>query len=63
MSAKGLAEVIQRAIEIYALKDKLIAQTYDGAAVMSGSSGGVQTILRQDYRFGTHILFIATCIC
>lgn len=51
LSARGLAEVIRSAIEIYTLKDKLIAQTYDGAAVMSGSEGGVQTILRKHYRY------------
>ena len=26
-------------------------QTYDGATVMSGHIGGVQTLLRQDYPF------------
>ena len=34
MSAKGLGGVIQANIDIFKFKDKLIAQTYDGAAVM-----------------------------
>jgi hypothetical protein len=29
------------------IKKKLIAQTYDGAAVMSGSSNGVQAIVNK----------------
>jgi hypothetical protein len=31
------------------VKAKLIMQTYDGAAVMSGHLNGVQTLMRQDY--------------
>ncbi len=31
--------------------NKLIMQTYDGAAVMSGHIGGVQTLMRQQYPF------------
>ena len=31
--------------------NKLIMQTYDGASVMSGHIGGVQTLMRQQYPF------------
>lgn len=47
MSAKGLTVVIHSAIDMYAFIDKLIAKTYDGAAVMSGCEGGVQTIFKK----------------
>ena len=30
-------------------KEKLIAQAYDGAAVMAGRSGGVQAIVKETY--------------
>lgn len=30
-------------------KNKLVSQTYDGASVMSGSKGGVQTIIKQTH--------------
>ena len=33
------------------LTQKLVMQTYDGATVMSGHVGGVQTILQQDYPY------------
>ena len=33
------------------MQKKLVMQTYDGATVMSGHIGGVQTLLRQDYPF------------
>lgn len=34
---------------------KLIAQTYDGASVMSGTSGGVQTIIKRTYTNASYI--------
>ena len=33
------------------LKYKLIMQTYDGAAIMSGHLTGLQTLIRQDYPY------------
>ena len=33
------------------LKEKLIMQTYDGASVMSGQIGALQTLIRQEYPF------------
>jgi len=33
------------------LKEKLIMQTYDGASVMSGQIGGLQTLICQEYPF------------
>ena len=51
-SAKGLAECIENELDklVGNLHLKLIAQTYDGAYVMSGATGGVQTILREKYK-------------
>ena len=48
-TAPGLASAIQEAIEPLSLREKLIAQTYDGAAVMSGHIRGVQTLIREKY--------------
>lgn len=31
------------------MKEKLVAQTYDGSAVMSGNARGVQTLLKETY--------------
>lgn len=36
-------------------KSKLIAQTYDGAAVMSGSSNGVQAIVKKTYEHAAYL--------
>ena len=33
------------------MKEKLIMQTYDGASVMSGQIGGLQTLIHQEYPF------------
>lgn len=49
--AEGLSKQILEQLKIV-LKDntgKLIAQTYDGAAVMSGARGGVQKIVKETY--------------
>jgi hypothetical protein len=45
----GLANVIKASLESLNLGNKLIAQTYDGAAVMSGSVHGVQALLKERY--------------
>ncbi|CAB4035403.1 zinc finger MYM-type 1-like, partial [Paramuricea clavata] len=52
-TAPALSEVIKNGLNKYSdsLKSKLIMQTYDGAAVMSGHINGLQTLIRQDYPF------------
>lgn len=48
-TAIGLSNAIKQALEPLGLTDELIAQTYDGAAVMSGNVGGVQTLMKENY--------------
>ena len=48
-TAIGLSTAIKHALEPLGLRDKLVAQTYDGAAVMSGSVGGVQILMKESY--------------
>lgn len=51
ISAVGLTKLIIDAIEKYRIDEKkIISQCYDGANVMSGSSGGIQTCLQQHYK-------------
>jgi len=45
-SAKCLAGHIFNILQEYKYENKLIAQTYDGAAVMSGQHNGLQTLVR-----------------
>lgn len=45
----GLSNSIKAVLEPLKLKEKLIAQTYDGAAVMSGNVRGVQTVMKETY--------------
>ncbi|KAL4132165.1 hypothetical protein QTP88_009372 [Uroleucon formosanum] len=45
-SAKCLAEHVFCLLNEYKCIDKLVAQTYDGAAVMSGQHNGLQTLVR-----------------
>lgn len=55
--AKALSSVILTELEKH-LKDnknKLIAQTYDGASVMSGSSNGVQAIIKKTYEHAAYV--------
>ncbi|CAB4034786.1 Hypothetical predicted protein, partial [Paramuricea clavata] len=51
--AATLAGVIKGILDQYTgiTNNKLIMQTYDGASVMSGHIGGVQTLMRQQYPF------------
>lgn len=47
LSAQGISEVIMNVLEIYKVDtEKMLCQCYDGAFVMSGETGGVQTILQ-----------------
>ncbi|XP_060855035.1 zinc finger MYM-type protein 1-like [Metopolophium dirhodum] len=48
-SAKALSEHVFSFISKYACEEKLIAQTYDGAAVMSGQHNGLQSLVRSKY--------------
>ena len=53
----GLCNSIQVVLEPLKLREKLIAQTYDGAAVMSGNVRGVQTLMKETQMLS---LFTAT---
>lgn len=46
--AEALANKIMSVLRNFNCFEKLVAQTYDGAAVMSGEKGGVQTIIRNE---------------
>ena len=52
-TARAICNVVKGVLSRYgeSVKAKLIMQTYDGAAVMSGHLNGVQTLMRQDYPF------------
>ena len=48
-TAIGLSTAIKHVLEPLGLTDKLVAQTYDGAAVMRGSVGGMQILMKESY--------------
>ncbi|XP_022160087.1 zinc finger MYM-type protein 1-like [Myzus persicae] len=48
-SADGLLKHVIDIVNRYELKHKLVAQTYDGAAVMSGHVGGLQVKVKELY--------------
>jgi hypothetical protein len=52
-TAQGIGEVVKGTLSRFgeSVKSKLIMQTYDGAAVMSGHLNGLQALIRQDYPF------------
>ena len=50
-TASGIYEVLKSILLPYDVQTKLIAQTYDGAAVMSGSRNGVQALLKRDFPY------------
>ncbi|CAB4024838.1 zinc finger MYM-type 1-like [Paramuricea clavata] len=51
-NAAAITQVIKDKLSQHSgIKDKLIMQTYDGAAVMSGHINGVQVQVHQEYRF------------
>lgn len=54
-TAHGLTTVLLHELELFNLKDKLIAQAYDGAAVMSGSRGGVQVLMKEHFPHAQYI--------
>lgn len=53
--AKALAEHVFKTLDAYQCEEKLVAQTYDGAAVMSGDKGGLQAIVKVTHK---HALFV-----
>lgn len=51
LSAQGISNVIIKSLDAYKIDtDKLLSQCYDGAFVMSGELGGVQTILQEKFQ-------------
>lgn len=48
-TAAGLETLLLEKLQPYKLENKLIAQTYDGAAVMSGASSGLQARLKETF--------------
>ncbi|XP_022167439.1 uncharacterized protein LOC111031697, partial [Myzus persicae] len=54
-TGSGLADVILSVIKKWDLGNKIIAQTYDGASVMSGTKNGVQSLIKNIY---PNVLFI-----
>ena len=57
-TAARLKQEVDGTLEEYGCGGKLIAQTYDGASVMSGQLTGLQARVREDY---PHALFIHCC--
>ena len=47
--ANTLTKILTNILSRYNVKDKLVAQTYDGAATMKGRINGVQAQVRQEY--------------
>lgn len=54
-TARNLSDKILEILNLCKITNKLVSQTYDGASVMSGSKGGVQTIIKETC---PHALFI-----
>ena len=54
-SADALYDTVQRIVIEYSCETKLVAQSYDGAAVMAGHLNGLQSKIRQTY---PHAIFI-----
>ena len=48
-SAVGISEILQNILRLYSITEKLIAQAYYEAAVMSGSRIGVQALIKREY--------------
>lgn len=48
-SAKALSNFVKHIIDLFGCGSKLVAQTYDGAAVMSGALNGTQKLVRDIY--------------
>lgn len=48
-TALDLSTILLEQIKKWNTNDKIISQTYDGAAVMAGLQNGVQTIIKKTY--------------
>ncbi|XP_041842116.1 zinc finger MYM-type protein 1-like isoform X2 [Melanotaenia boesemani] len=48
-TAEGFEKLLREKLQPYKLESKLIAQTYDGAAVMSGAASGLQARLKETF--------------
>ena len=67
--ADGLAQALKENLDSLNLESKLIAQAYDGAAVMRGSINGVQVQMKKFFPHVHHVhchahqlnLIMATC--
>ncbi|XP_072028442.1 zinc finger MYM-type protein 1-like [Amphiura filiformis] len=51
MQSSALTRILTTVLSKYAVKDKLIAQTYDGASTMKERINGVQAQMRQEYPY------------
>ncbi|XP_065224105.1 zinc finger MYM-type protein 1-like [Planococcus citri] len=49
-NASNLYDVVQKFIQEFEIGEKLIAQTYDGAAVMAGQHNGLQKLISDTYK-------------
>lgn len=58
-SAKAIFVHVEKTVDTCEIGDKLVAQGYDGAAVMSGETGGLQTLVRLKYEYALYIHCIA----
>src|SRR5678815_1089886 len=54
-TATGLTSVLKEELKSFNLTNKLIAQAYDGAAVMSGSHNGVQVQMKEYYPYAHYV--------
>lgn len=48
-TSEALFQLVDQTISEYKISNKIIGQTYDGAPVMSGGVGGLQTKIREKY--------------
>ncbi|GBP55008.1 hypothetical protein EVAR_34483_1 [Eumeta japonica] len=58
--ADQLSQSILEVIDQFNCKEKLVGQSYDGAAVMSGAQGGVQTKLNYNVQWLSLFLAMLT---
>lgn len=54
-TARGLFEHVNKTVDNIDCSKKLVAQTFDGAAVMSGHVSGLQTLIKAQYPAATFI--------
>lgn len=48
-TAEGLFQHVKEVVSIFKIREKLVAQTYDGAAVMSGQQSGLQKRVLEEF--------------